>query len=43
MDESKYVKGIMVKHNMSDYKPPSLPMEPGFLSSLTHMDSPLLT
>jgi hypothetical protein len=43
MDQSKYVKEILVKHNMSDYKPSSLQMEPDFLSGLTHIDSPLLT
>jgi hypothetical protein len=43
MDQSKYVKDILVKHNMSYCKPSSLPMEQGLLSCLTHMDSPLLT
>jgi hypothetical protein len=43
MDQSKYVKDIMFKHNMSNCKPSSLPMEPGFLSGLAHIDSPLLT
>jgi hypothetical protein len=43
MDQSKYVRDILVKHNMFDCKPSSLPMEPGFLSGLAHIDSPLLT
>jgi hypothetical protein len=43
MDQSKCVKDILVKHNMSDCKPSSLPMQPGFLSGLAHIDSPLLT
>jgi hypothetical protein len=43
MDQSKYVKYIMVTHNMHDCKPSPLPMEPGFHSGLAHMDSPLLT
>jgi hypothetical protein len=43
MDQSKYVKDNLVKHNICDCKPSPLPMEPGFLSSLAHLDSPLLT
>jgi hypothetical protein len=43
MDQSKYVKYIMINHNMCDGKPSSLPMDPGFLSGLAHIDSPLLT
>jgi hypothetical protein len=43
MDQFKYVKDIMVKHNMYDSKPSSLPMGPCFLSVLAHTDSPLLT
>jgi hypothetical protein len=43
IDKSKYVKDILVKHNMYDSKPSSLPMEPGFLSGLSHMDFPFLT
>jgi hypothetical protein len=43
MDRSKYVKDILIKHNMSDCKPSSIPTEPGFLSCLAHIDSPLLT
>jgi hypothetical protein len=43
MDHSKYVTYIMVKHIMSNCKPTSLPMEPGFLSGFAHIDSPLLT
>jgi hypothetical protein len=43
MDHSNYVQAIMIKHNMSECKPSSLPMEPGFLSGLAHIDSPFLT
>jgi hypothetical protein len=43
MDQSKYVKDILVKPNMSSSKQSSLPMEPGFLSGLAHMESSLLT
>jgi hypothetical protein len=42
MDHSKYVKDIMGKHNMSYCKSSTLPMEPGFLSGLANIDSPLL-
>jgi hypothetical protein len=42
MDQSKYVKEILVKNNMPYCKPSSFPMEPGFLSGLAHMYSPLL-
>jgi hypothetical protein len=43
MDQSKYVKEILIKHHMAESKPSSLPMEPGFVSGLAHVDSPLLT
>jgi hypothetical protein len=43
MDQSKCVKDNMITHNMYVCKPSSLPMEPGFLSGLAHIDSPLLT
>jgi hypothetical protein len=40
MDHAKYAKDILVEHNMSDCKPSSLPMGPGFFLCLAHMDSP---
>jgi hypothetical protein len=40
MDQSKYLRDIL---GMTDYKPSSLPMDPGFMSGLAHMDSPPLT
>jgi hypothetical protein len=44
MDMSRiYVKDVLVKHTMTDCKPSSLPMDPGFMACLTHMDSRLLT
>jgi hypothetical protein len=43
MDQSKYVKYILIKHNMFDCKPSSLPMELGFLSILMiHLGTSLL-
>jgi hypothetical protein len=38
-----YLRDILAKHGMTDCKPSSLPMDSGFLSGLTHMDSNLLT
>jgi hypothetical protein len=43
MYQLKYLKDILIKHHMVDCKPSSLPMEPGFLSYLAHVDSSLLT
>jgi hypothetical protein len=45
MDQSKWVKNILIERHMADkdVKPSSLPMEPGFLSGLAPVDSPLLT
>jgi hypothetical protein len=43
MDHSKYLRNIMDKYDMSDSKPSSLPMDPGFLSGLAHMASTPLT
>jgi hypothetical protein len=42
LDESKYLRDILAKYGMTDNEPSSLPMHPGFLSGLTHMDSPPL-
>jgi hypothetical protein len=42
MDQSKYVKDILIKHSMSDSKQSSLPMEPSFLAGIRHIDSSLL-
>jgi hypothetical protein len=36
-------KNIMVKHSMTDCRPSSLPMDPGFMSGLSHIDSSLVT
>jgi hypothetical protein len=43
LDQSKYLRDILAKHGMTDCKPSSMPMDPGFLSGLAHMDSPPLT
>jgi hypothetical protein len=43
LDHSKYLRDILAKYGMSDCKPLSLPMDPGFLSGLAHMASPSLT
>jgi hypothetical protein len=43
LGEFKYLSDILAKHGMTDYKPSSLPMDPGFLSGLAHMASPPLT
>jgi hypothetical protein len=36
------MRDILAKHGMIDCKPSSLPMDPGFVSGLARMDSPLL-
>jgi hypothetical protein len=43
LDQSKYLRDILAKYSMTDCKPWSLPMDPGFLSGLAHMASPPLT
>jgi hypothetical protein len=43
IDQSKYLRDILAKYGMTDCKPSSLPMDPGFLSGLAHMASPPLT
>jgi hypothetical protein len=43
MEESKYLRDILAKYGMTDCKPSSLPMDPGFLSGLAHMAPPSLT
>jgi hypothetical protein len=43
MDQSKYMRDIVAKHGMTDCKPWSLPIDPGFMSDLAHMSSLLLT
>jgi hypothetical protein len=40
VDQSKYMRGILAKYGLTDSKPPSLPMDPGFLAGLAHMTSP---
>jgi hypothetical protein len=42
LDMSKYMRDIMAKDGMTDRKPSSMPMDPGFLSGLAHMDSSIL-
>jgi hypothetical protein len=37
LDQSKYLRDILAKYGMTDCKPSSLPMGPGFLSGLAHM------
>jgi hypothetical protein len=43
MDQSKYMRDILAKYGMADYRPSSLPMDSGFLSGLAHMTSSPLT
>jgi uncharacterized protein involved in outer membrane biogenesis len=43
VDQSKYLRDVLAKYGMTDYKSSSLPMEPGFLSGLADMASPPLT
>jgi hypothetical protein len=43
LDQSKYLRDILAKQGMTDSKPSSLPMDPGFLAGLAHMTSPPLT
>jgi hypothetical protein len=40
LDQSKYLRDILAKYGMTDSKPSSLPMNPGFLDGLAHMTSP---
>jgi hypothetical protein len=42
-DQSKYLRDILANYGMTDAKPSSLPMDPGFLAGLAHMTSPPLT
>jgi hypothetical protein len=42
-DQSKYLRDILAKYGMTDAKPSSHPMDPGFLAGLAHMTSPPLT
>jgi hypothetical protein len=43
LDQSKYQRDILAKYSMTDSKPSSLPMDPGFLARLAHMTPPPLT
>jgi hypothetical protein len=43
LDQSKYMRDVLAKYGMTDAKPSSLPMDPGFLAGLAHMTSPPLT
>jgi hypothetical protein len=43
LNQSKYMRDILAKYGMTDSKPSSLPMDPGFLAGLAHMTSPSLT
>jgi hypothetical protein len=42
LDQSKYLRDILVKYGMTDSKPSSLPMDPGFLAGLAHISTPSL-
>jgi hypothetical protein len=43
LDQSKYMRDILAKYGMTGSKPSSLPMDPGFLAGLAHLNSPSLT
>jgi hypothetical protein len=43
LDQSKCLRDILAKYGMTNAKPPSLPMDPGFLVGLAHMTSPFFT
>jgi hypothetical protein len=43
LDQSKYLRDILAKYGMTDSKPLSLRMDPGFFAGLAHMTSPPLT
>jgi hypothetical protein len=43
LDRSKHLRDILEKHGMTDCKPSPLCMDPGFVSGLARMDSPLLS
>jgi hypothetical protein len=43
LDQSKYLRDILAKFGMADYKLSSLPMDPGFLAGLAHMAYPPLS
>jgi hypothetical protein len=40
LNQSKYMRDILTKYGMTDSKPSSLPMDPGFLAGLVHMPPP---
>jgi hypothetical protein len=40
LDQSKYLRDILAKYGMTDSKPSSLPMDPGFLAGLAHKTPP---
>jgi hypothetical protein len=41
LDQSKYLRDILATYGMTDSKPLSLPMDPGFIAGLGHMPPPL--
>jgi hypothetical protein len=43
LDRSEYLRDILAMHGMADCKSSPLPMDPGFVSGLARVDSPLLT
>jgi hypothetical protein len=43
LGQSKYLRDILAKYGMTDAKPSSLLMDPGFLAGQAHMTSPPLT
>jgi hypothetical protein len=42
LDQSKYLRDIWDKHGITDCEPSPLPMDPGFVSGLARLESPLL-
>jgi hypothetical protein len=41
LDYTKYLRDILAKYGMTDSKLSSLPIDPGFLAGLAHMNPPL--
>jgi hypothetical protein len=42
LNQSKHLRDILAKYGMTESKPSSLPLDPGFLAGLAHMPSPPL-
>jgi hypothetical protein len=43
LDHSKYLRDILTRYGITDSKPSSLPMDPGYLAGVAHITSPILT